>query len=87
MKILVSQNRPDISEDLVYTFPVLPEDIGDLALFSSRGPSTALPEDSSILVLWLETLVRRYSPVEQSLAVVEAAQALHQPDVSCNRNI
>jgi hypothetical protein len=45
-----------------------------------------LPEDASILVLGLETLVRRYSPVEQALAVVEAAQALHQPVVSCNRN-
>jgi hypothetical protein len=45
-----------------YTFHVLTEDIGDLALFSSRGPSTALPEDSSVLVLWLETLVHRYWP-------------------------
>jgi hypothetical protein len=56
---LAARTRPVTSEDLGYTFPVLTDVIGNLAMFSSKGPSPVLPEDPSILVLWLETLVRK----------------------------
>ena len=40
------------------------------------------PEDPSVVIGSVKALVCRHHSVEQALAGVEAAQALHQPSVS-----
>ena len=41
-----------------------------------------LPENAGIIILSMKALVSRNYSVEQTLARVEAAQALHQPPVA-----
>ena len=51
---------------------------------NSVGPydGGCAPEYPGVVVLGVEALVGRHHPVEEALAGVEAAQALHQPPVT-----